>query len=240
MATHSHNRLFSAEIQQMKLRGQAIGNGAAPENDLQRDILDAINGLREDISNAGEGSHAEALKQEIIEAAALKSELKGLSDAILETKKEIAGMRRPDAEVDHLATMTNQLDAVVKDTELATETILESAEFVDEMIDALRVQASGEDEHENLDKVSEHVTRIFEACNFQDITGQRITKVVNTLKYIEERVDKMMDILGGEDSFEGIQPPDEGPVDPDKALLSGPQLDEENQSSQDDIDALFD
>lgn len=240
MATHSHNRLFSAEIQQMKLRGQVIGNGTPAGNDLQREILDAINGLREDLSNAGEGSHTEALKQEIIEGAALKSELKGLSDAILETKREIAGLRRPNADDDHLVTMTNQLDAVVNDTEQATETILDSAEFIDQMIDTLRVQASGEDEHENLDKIGEHVTGIFEACNFQDITGQRITKVVNTLKYIEERVDKMMDILGGEDSFTGINPPDERTVDPDKALLSGPQLGDEEKISQDDIDALFD
>ena len=240
MTTQARNRLFSAEIQQLKLRGQAIGNGAAPGNDLQEEILDAINGLREDISSAGEGSQAEALKQEIIEAAALKSELKGLSDAIQETKKEIAGLRRPNADDDRIVSMTNQLDAVVNDTEQATETILGSAEFIDQMVEILRVQASGEDEHENLDKVGEHVTMIFEACNFQDITGQRITKVVNTLKYIEERVDKMMDILGGEESFEGIKPPDEGPDDPDKALLSGPQIDEENKISQDDIDALFD
>ena len=240
MATNSPNRLFSAEIQQMKSRALAIGNGAPAGNDLQREILDAINGLKKDLANAGDGSHSVALKQEIIEAAALKSELKGLSDAILETKREIAGLHRPNAGDDHLTTMTNQLDAVVNDTEEATETILDSAEEIDQLIDIIRVQASGEEEHENLDKAGVLVTNIFEAYNFQDITGQRITKVVNTLKYIEERVDKMMDILGGEDSFTGIKPPDEGPVDPDKALLSGPQLDEEDKISQDDIDALFD
>ncbi len=52
--------------------------------------------------------------------------------------------------------------------------------------------------------------------------------------------DLQREILGGEEAFEDIRPPDEGPEDPDKALPGGPRLDEENKISQDDIDALFD
>lgn len=42
--------------------------------------------------------------------------------------------------------------------------------------------------------MNEMIVRIFEACNFQDLTGQRITKVVRALSFIEERVDAMMGV----------------------------------------------
>jgi len=79
---------------------------------------------------------------------------------------------------------------------------------------------------------------IFEHSNFQDITGQRITKVVNTLKFVEERVDKMIDIWGREAFMELIDD-DGGAVDEDGRLLNGPQQ-EGAGISQDEIDKLFD
>lgn len=85
---------------------------------------------------------------------------------------------------------------------------------------------------------------IFEACNFQDITGQRITKVVGALKFIEERVAGMMDIWGGANGLAAFAPepemPDETPETDESSLLNGPALEEaDGHASQDDIDALF-
>ena len=77
-----------------------------------------------------------------------------------------------------------------------------------------------------------------EACNFQDITGQRITKVVNTLKFVEERIDAMIEIWGEDDIAEvdpSVTPDSEG----DSALLNGPALGDEG-IDQNDIDKLFD
>jgi chemotaxis regulatin CheY-phosphate phosphatase CheZ len=34
--------------------------------------------------------------------------------------------------------------------------------------------------------VQDHLTRIYEACNFQDIAGQRIGKVIETLSAVED------------------------------------------------------
>ena len=45
-------------------------------------------------------------------------------------------------------------------------------------------------------KLQDAVTRIYEACSFQDITGQRITKVVTTLKVIEEKVAHIISTFG--------------------------------------------
>ena len=47
--------------------------------------------------------------------------------------------------------------------------------------------------------------KIFEACNFQDLTGQRITKVVGTLKFIETHIVRMMEIWGGLEAFKDIE-----------------------------------
>jgi chemotaxis protein CheZ len=84
------------------------------------------------------------------------------------------------------------------------------------------------------------VIHIFEACNFQDLTGQRITKVVATLKFIETHIVRMMEIWGGIEVFQELTPQAMAERDGDKKLLNGPKLDGEvGHASQDDIDALF-
>ena len=65
---------------------------------------------------------------------------------------------------------------------------------------------------------------IFEACNFQDITGQRISKVVGAMKFVEERVHHMMEIWGGMESFKDIETIDDPKRQGEKALLNGPAL----------------
>lgn len=44
------------------------------------------------------------------------------------------------------------------------------------------------------EEIQERVVSIFEACNFQDLTGQRIKKVMTTMKFIENHITVMMDI----------------------------------------------
>jgi chemotaxis protein CheZ len=80
--------------------------------------------------------------------------------------------------------------------------------------------------------------RIFEACNFQDLTGQRIAKVLATLKFIEERVAHMVEIWGGMDALKTYT---DGTNDSNRdPLLHGPKLDgDHDHVSQDDVDALF-
>ena len=87
--------------------------------------------------------------------------------------------------------------------------------------------------------INETIVGVYEACNFQDITGQRITKVVRTLKYVEERIMAMINIWGPEAIGEFLpKAPDDHKNDDDSALLNGPAG--ENQGiSQDDIDKLF-
>jgi chemotaxis protein CheZ len=115
------------------------------------------------------------------------------------------------------------LEAIVASTEEATGTIMDAA--AENYVEA----------------INEACMRIFEACSFQDITGQRITKVVNTLTYIEERLHGLQDAWGPDIEDADGAAPEPGKDDdarPDKDLLSGPALDGEG-ILQDQVDDLL-
>ncbi len=79
-----------------------------------------------------------------------------------------------------------------------------------------------------VESINDACMRIFEACSFQDITGQRITKVVSTLTYIEERLHGLQDAWGpGIEDADGEvgDPGQDDDARPDKGLLNGPALD---------------
>lgn len=179
-------------------------------------------------------------RKELSEAAKLKVELDAMYEAIAQTKKEIASLhQKTDAEGEDMARVTNELDAVVVGTEGATESILSAAEFIDETANTLSARLADQDA-ELAGDIQDKVVQIFEACNFQDLTGQRITKVVGTLRFVEDRIIQMMDIWGGIESFKDIEIEQEDVPEGDAALLNGPALDNDvDVATQDDIDALF-
>ena len=78
--------------------------------------------------------------------------------------------------------------------------------------------------------------RIFEACSFQDITGQRVTKVVKTLSHIDERLTTLLAALGAELADIPVEP--ENQPEGDAALMTGPALEGEG-IDQDEVDALL-
>ncbi|MBK1663414.1 hypothetical protein CKO38_01660 [Rhodospirillum rubrum] len=176
-------------------------------------------------------------QEERTEVRFLKIELNSLAHSIETTKKEIALLRAQGDEGDRLTTVANELDAVVAATENATETILDTIEKIAST--AAQIQAQEQDSfiRQLADEIQEMTVSVFEACNFQDLTGQRITKVVNTMKFVEERVDKMMAIWGRE-SFRDLEEEPPAVAAGDNRLLNGPQ-DVGNGISQDEIDRLF-
>ena len=89
---------------------------------------------------------------------------------------------------EHLPSATDQLDAIVGSTEEATNGILQAMESLEALV--------GEMSPELGEKVTDAVTQVYESCNFQDITGQRITKVVKALKHIEAKVDALVGAFG--------------------------------------------
>lgn len=203
-------------------------------------ILSAIAELKSIIEPAAEVDQTaiDNFHKEVAEIKRLEAEMSAIRAAIRETKTEIATLHHAGFQGKELGRVTDELDAVVDGTEQATEAILTSAETIEDRVNNLSAKLDGADQGMAND-AAEAVMTIFEACNFQDITGQRITKVVKTMRFIEERIDSMMDIWGGMESFEEVKTLDVGPKG-DAALLNGPAMDEDvNVASQDDIDALF-
>jgi chemotaxis regulatin CheY-phosphate phosphatase CheZ len=162
----------------------------------------------------------------------LREELRGMSTYIDQTRREIAALRPADAGANRIIAATGELDAIVSATERATSDILNGAERIQALSDKLsRDGETGEVARE----IEAQITEILTACSFQDITGQRTTKVVNTLRYIEQRVNSMIEIWGVDG---GALPPIVPPSDtrPDAHLMHGPS---DNGPSQSEIDALL-
>ncbi len=163
---------------------------------------------------------------------ALLGEVAELGRTIAAAKAEIAALRVHDINVNHIPSATDELDAIVAHTAEATELILETCETLDRVAGKLSSDTQGELSAQ----LQDATTRIYEACSFQDITGQRITKVVTTLKTIEAKVAHIIAAFGDRHHDAAAEPlPEEPPVED---LLHGPQL-PANAMDQTDIDKLL-
>ena len=183
----------------------------------------------------------ETYRAQIEQCEKLKVELDLIYDAINRTKREIAVLHGKSFSGEEMARVNGELGAVVGGTEEATQQILEAAELIDQSASALMKVNSPDQQKLLSEEIQERVVSIFEACNFQDLTGQRIKKVMTTMKFIENHITVMMDIWGGVDAIKAHAPPIVDTREGDDKLLNGPKLDDDpGHASQDDIDALFD
>ena len=179
-------------------------------------------------------------RAQIEQCEKLKIELDLIHDAINRTKREIAVLHGKSFNGDEMAKVNGELGAVVGGTEQATQQILEAAESIDNAASALSKNNSLDQQKILSEEIQERVVSIFEACNFQDLTGQRISKVMNTMKFIEQHINEMMNIWGGVDAIKAHAPPIVDTREGDAKLLNGPKLDGDiGHASQDDIDAMF-
>ena len=156
----------------------------------------------------------------------IRLDLADMAEAISRTKQEIAQMKLDIEHGGRFADASHELDAIVSQTETATNEILRAAEHVQEVAWTLR-EAGSPDELFFFNDTA--TTEIYTACSFQDLTGQRTRKVVTVLRYLESRINAMMSIWGLEEVDDlPVAAPDfaSGPADgrPDAHLLNGPQL----------------
>jgi len=170
----------------------------------------------------------------------LKAEISGLLRYMQRVRKEIAGMDRGRDEDHNFETMGKQLDAIFEATENATNTIMNAMEQNEESVAKLKEGIDDPGKIALLDKIIDNGNTVFEACSFQDITGQRVTKIVKSITFVEERVNALLDIWG-RDGLEDVEIEEDKEVKREQdILLRGPQLNGEETISQDDIDKLFD
>ena len=183
----------------------------------------------------------EAYRREISEVYQLRAELDAMKEAITSTKKEIASIHRSDFEGKGMRRVAGELDAVVESTEKATTNILEALEEIESNANMLRAAGGSNGNSDYVGAILDRVVVMYEACNFQDLTGQRINKIVNVLKFVEERLDKMIGVWGGLDAFKELVDHGAASVGGEDDLLNGPKLEQdEGHVAQTDIDALFD
>lgn len=164
-------------------------------------------------------------------------EIARVVDYIHKTRQDLAAMRSDEIKNEFIPTATDELAAIVGATEQATDRILSAMEQIEELSQLLT--------DEQAQQIANVVTEVYEACSFQDITGQRISRAVNALQHIELRVSKLLGYLDSESPNQGTMGKSttpkraDGVERPDEDLLNGPQLPGKGVS-QDDVDALFD
>ncbi len=173
----------------------------------------------------------------------MRHELEVMKEAIARTKTEIGSLYRSENSGKGMRRVAGELDAVVESTEQATSTILSAIERIETNANMLRGVRLPKAAQENVDGILDSVVGAYEACNFQDLTGQRISKIVGVLKFVEEHLDRVIDAWSGLDSFRELMGTDIAAPDADdeSSLLNGPKLhDDPGHVDQSDIDALFD
>jgi chemotaxis regulatin CheY-phosphate phosphatase CheZ len=171
------------------------------------------------------------------------AELVDMSEAIARTRREIAQIRPPhqlDQFDQQLYNATLELDHIVEATEKATSDILEAAEEIQEVAWTLREKGT---DMALCDKIDQRATDIYTACSFQDITGQRTEKVVKALRFIEQRINAMIEIWGVDDiAFKvddiASKMQEFAEVVRDESLLRGPQRSGEGLK-QDEVDRML-
>ena len=156
---------------------------------------------------------------------AVVKELRGVLEIIDAVRADIAGIRPQDVNNKHVPGATDELDAVVLATKTATDSIMSSCE-------AMEKAAAGKTDP-LAQAVTDEVTKIYEACSFQDITGQRIKKVTSVLREIQDKVQNLLSVVGHTD--ETVTQDNRSA---DAKLMNGPQM-PGNAISQDDIDKLL-
>jgi chemotaxis protein CheZ len=224
----------------VKASGAPAMNGAghAPADDGR--TAAAIDGLRGDIQAIARKIDS-FVNLDHNEIERVRGEVQSIAGRIEQTKREIGALKHPLAREDKLSTASMELSAVVSQTEDATSRIFDGVERIEEIAREVRAMKIDEYAQSRVSEISDLCTGIIEACSFQDLTGQRINKVVRTLAFIEERVAKMLEIWGpGE--IERLPLPEDDPLhikDTGGVVLHGPQ-DADKTNSQADIDKLFD
>lgn len=170
-----------------------------------------------------------SIKAGRVESREIKEEIANISDYIQAAKTEITAIGADEISARYLPTAAEELTAIVGATEEATNEIFEAVEVVEALSETMAPETAAQ--------VGAAVTRIYEACSFQDITGQRVSKVVKVLDTVDERVRALLEKLGQVDP--ASEPAGEHkPVASDEELMNGPQL-PGNAMSQADIDDLL-
>jgi chemotaxis protein CheZ len=214
-----------------RIEERATARIAAQSGDVQAplrhaELMQEIAALRAMVEAMAQPASASVAVARNGETARLTCELNLIAGAIRGSEAADAG---PDAAVP-MARIAHELEEVIDSTEKATQRVLAATEEIDHLANNLAAALQGRYEQGLAKDIQDLVIVIFEACNFQDLAGQRINKVLTTLNFVEEHVTRVL---------EEIRNPSTVRRDGEQ-LLHGPRLEIDNgHVSQADIDELF-
>ncbi|MEA2984698.1 MAG: chemotaxis protein CheZ [Alphaproteobacteria bacterium] len=201
------------------------------------EIMTELRALREAISAYGLRQAAPFLAAE---TGAFKSGLGSIYEAVQRTKQEIATLVLTSFTNPDMGRVSQELNAAVGGSESATHRILQASEEIEEAAKMLAAAINNIQDQNLARDILDQVTSIIEACNFQDLAGQRITKVTATLQFIEEHIRNLMQIWGGFEQLEDVELGAAAEVEKRTTLLNGPKLEGDRGClSQKEIDAMF-
>jgi hypothetical protein len=125
---------------------------------------------------------------------------------------------------DDMMRARRSLDAVCRDSEAATQKILAAAEDIDQTANNLSAALKGQIDQELAQDIRDRAVQIFEACNFQDLIGQRLAAVMAALTPAEQHIAPAREPLAATTA----------------PAVHGPRLDSDRDHlSQAEIDVLF-
>ena len=175
----------------------------------------------------------------------LLAEVQELGDMLARARAEIAAMRVDDITASHIPQASDELEAILTHTAAATHCILEVCESLDALAEGLEKPARGGPSRAAAAGALRQATmRVYEACGFQDLTGQRIAKVVLALQAIDARIARILQAPGARSGAAAALEAAiaatgaDGAEPPAGEVLHGPQL-PAAAMGQHDIDQLL-
>ena len=210
----------------------------SPEAALRHaELMTELRALRESIA-----AHAVPQASPLLasENGAFKSDLGSIYEAVQLTKQEIATLVLTSFINPETGRVSQELNAAVGGSESATHRILQASEEIEEAANTLAAAINNVQYQHLARDILDQVTSINEACNFQDLAGQRITKVIATLQFIENHIRNLMQIWGGFEQLAEVEPAAAAELNERDKLLNGPKLEGDHGClSQREIDAMF-
>ena len=200
------------------------------------EIMTELLALRSAIS----AQRAPAAPPLVDDAVAFRSDRGAVYQAVQQTKQEIATLVLTSFTNLDMGRISQELNAAVGGTESATHRILHAGEEIEKAAKTLSAAIKNIQDQHLVRDILDQVTCIFEACNFQDLAGQRITKITATLKIIEEHIQHLTRIWGGIENPADREPAAQAARPTYRNLLNGPKLEGDHGCvSQKEIDAMF-
>lgn len=165
-----------------------------------------------------------------------QAHLLAMAECLRDAQHTIAAIRAEEIPQQHIPSASGELSAIKSQLEEAAGQILDACASVEAAVEGSTPGTA--------DLVQEAMTKIYEACVFEDIGGQRITKILKTLSTIEERILALLAAIGptlaqmerGNGAVIRIK--EQIHKEDEISLKNGPQL-PQYAPKQGDIDSMF-